>query len=154
MKKLTLVFVLGFAIFLGGCTDSDSEIPRNVRLDELKTVKGKENFYMASPLECQVLTSTDATEEKKVFRLDFLQESAPTIAFAEDDFVPIDMEIAGEGPTLLGFLIFSNRYGQSYLLLDVQSGVFSVSHLDLLETGAKTTSKGNCLPLENLNPSL
>lgn len=148
MKKLFCALIIFSSVILTGCGSSD-EPPRNTRLDELKRVGGDQDFYLANDLQCRVLTATQASEKGTIFRLQNLM-TTPTIGFAAEDFDPIKMEKTTEGTKLVGFLIFSNRYGESYLVFDMISGVFSLSSIDVLKDSSKSTLRGNCKPLELL----
>lgn len=143
---------MGGVLLLAGC-GGEEEPPRNVRLDELRRVGGEDEFYMATDLQCEVLTATKASEVGTVFQLRSLN-TTPTIAFADEMYDPIEMEQVSRGVKLLAYIVISNRYGQSYLLLDTEEGVFSLSNIDIVQTGDKSTLRGNCIPTELLEQNL
>ncbi len=142
MRKIFFVFIFG--VLLWGCGSSQEEVLENKKLDNLDTVSGRSGYRYASDLECKITTATDPSKEGEVFHLKGLDSPINTISFAQDDFRPIVMERAGMGVQFRGFVIISTLYGQSYLLFDVETGVFSLSSLDIIETLDKNTYRGNC----------
>lgn len=147
MKYFSFVLMCSFLLF--GCGIDDPGVPVNEKLENLKTVLGKESYQYHSKLQCSILTGTLESVVGEKFHLKGLDSPVPTISFESDDYRSIRMDVVGQGQALRGFGIVSTIYGQSYLLLNVETGVFNLSSLDFMYTLEKQTFKGNCLPLED-----
>ena len=147
MKKLSLVFGLFIGLGLWGCGDAD-QVPRNQKLDELKTVASKEAYIPAENIECQVLTATLGSEVGVSFRLLGLSR-APILGFESENYDQIELQPINQDGSKLGYMFFSNRYGQSFLLVDISTGVFSLSNIDIKNDRQKNTLRGNCLAFQS-----
>jgi hypothetical protein len=149
MKILYSVLIFALSFVLWGC-GSDEQPPRNENLDMLKRVGKKPDYFFNSHLECQILTATQGSEIGTVFRLYGVDTNRPSIGFESEFFEPIALDPVGSGTGKDAFVAITNRYGQSYVLFDRATGIFSISNVEFLQTGEKNTFRGNCLPLTDL----
>lgn len=147
MKKFSLIFGLLMGFSLWGC-GVDEDIPRNEKLDNLKTVVSKKEYTPSEDLECQVLTATLGAEVGVRFRILGLS-SAPILGFESENYDSIEIQPINQDGSKFGYMFFSNRYGQSYLLIDISTGVFSLSSIDIKDDQQKSTLRGNCLAFQS-----
>lgn len=147
MKIFASFLLLGLSLFSFGCGSSQDSPPLNTKLDALQRVGKNPDYFYSSDLECRVLTATQTSEIGTVFRLYNLNTKTPTIGLPSIS-EPIALERVGAGPGKIAFVAVNNTYGQSYILFDKATGVFSFSNIEFLRSGEKSTLRGNCLPFQ------
>ncbi len=116
-----------------------------------RPVRGKDHFVFSSNLECQILTSTDTTKEKEIFKLYGMDKDLPVIEFEGSNPEQQILTKLEDIPERISFSMLSKTRGARMIFVEKTTGVvgMAVSPDRNFTPETELAFRGNCSELKD-----